>query len=251
MATAISIKNLTFSYPMPPSVLLYLMGGKSRTVTALKNISIKVNQSEKICIMGKNGAGKTTLLKIIMGLLYHCKDSVEVFGRSPLCRETRKMIGFAQSDERSFYHRLTVRENLLFFGGIWGLNNSFLQDRISIISEELNLKEILDEPYSQLSSGMKQRISIGRALLNEPPLLLLDEPTRSLDIIAQNELRNLLKGNLFKEKTVIIATHKIDEAKDISERCIILNEGYVVYDGKPIEEEKKFFELMGKDEKCL
>ncbi len=250
MASAISIENLTFSYPKPPSLLLYLMGGKSRTITALKEISTTINQGEKISIMGKNGAGKTTLLKIIMGLLYVCGENVEVFGSSPLNSETRKKIGFAQSDERSFYHRLTVKENLLFFGSIWGIETLLLQKRITTISEELSFKNLLNEPYSQLSSGMKQRVSIGRALLNDPPLLLLDEPTRSLDIIAQDELRNLLKGTLFKEKTVITATHKIEEAKEISNRCIILKEGRIVYDGNPFEEDEKFFEIMGIEDKC-
>lgn len=250
MQTAVSIKNLTFTYPKPPAFLLYLMGGKARTVQALKNINFSVSPGEKISLMGKNGAGKTTLLKIIIGLLHHKATSVEVFGNPPSSRETRKMIGFAQSDERSFYHRLSVKENLFFFGGIWGLSDAILKKRIYTISEELKLQDFINEPFSQLSSGMKQRVSIGRALLNNPPLLLLDEPTRSLDIIAQEELRSLLKGALFKEKTIITATHKIQEAQEISQRCIILKEGRVVYDGIPFETEDKFFELMGREEKC-
>ncbi|NMC00194.1 MAG: ABC transporter ATP-binding protein [Thermoanaerobaculaceae bacterium] len=247
---AVSVKNLNFTYPKPPALFLYLMGGKARSVQALKEINFTISPGEKISLMGKNGAGKTTLLKIIMGLLHHQVNSVEVFGKSPFSGETRKMIGFAQSDERSFYHRLSVQENLFFFGGIWGLSESVLKERIFTISEELNLKDFINEPFSQLSSGMKQRVSIGRALLNDPPLLLLDEPTRSLDIIAQDELRSLLKGHLFKDKTIITATHKIEEAQEISQRCIILKEGKVVYDGVPFEKEEKFFELMGKEERC-
>lgn len=247
MTYAVSIKQLTFSYPKPPALFLYLMGGKARTVKALNSLNFSVSLGEKISLMGKNGAGKTTLLKIVMGLLHHSKNSVEVFGNSPLERDTRKIIGFAQSDERSFYHRLSVKENLLFFGGIWGIKDSTLEERISLISDELDLIQIINEPFSQLSSGMKQRVSIGRALLNDPPLLLLDEPTRSLDIISQKELRHLLKGPLFKEKTIITATHKIEEAKEISDRCLILNKGNLVYDGKPFNEEEKFFEFMGKE----
>jgi len=250
LPAAVSIKNLNFTYPKPPAFFLYLMGGKARSVQALKGVNFSISPGEKISLMGKNGAGKTTLLKIIMGLLHQKGNSVEVFGKSPASGETRKMIGFAQSDERSFYHRLSVQENLFFFGGIWGLSDSILKEKIFTISEELNLKDFINEPYSQLSSGMKQRVSIGRALLNDPPLLLLDEPTRSLDIIAEDELRSLLKGTLFKEKTIITATHKIEEAQEISKRCIILKEGQVVYDGIPFEKAEKFFELMGREEKC-
>lgn len=250
MSTAVSIHNLNFTYPKPPALFLYLMGGKSRCVQALKNIDVNIEKGEKISLMGKNGAGKTTLLKIVMGLLHQEGNSVKVFGKSPMSGEARKMIGFAQSDERSFYLRLTIRENLFFFGGIWGLKESAINERISLILDELNLKDIINEPFSQLSSGMKQKVSIARALLNDPPILLLDEPTRSLDIIAQNELRSLLKGNLFKEKTIITATHKIEEAQEISERCIILKEGSLVYDGKVFKEKENYFELMGGEEKC-
>jgi ABC-2 type transport system ATP-binding protein len=246
--TALNIANLSFTYPRPPQPFFWLMGGKSRSVTALKDVSFSLTRGEKVSLMGKNGAGKTTLLKIVMGLLGAPQKNIGVFGKSPLEKETRRLIGFSQSDERSFYFRMTVRENLLFFGGIWGIGNPALERKIGEISEKLSIKDFVDEPFAQLSSGMKQRVSIARSLLHDPPLLLLDEPTRSLDAVAQEEVRGLLKSGIFEDKTILLATHKFDEAVKLSDRCVILRQGKIVLDGNPPSSETELIELLGKDE---
>lgn len=223
------------------------MGGKARSVTALENVSFSMAPGEKVCLMGKNGAGKTTLLKIVMGLLSTGRGKIEVFGMSPLEKEARRMIGFSQSDERSFYFRMTVRENLLFFGGIWGIESAPLKRKVEEISRQLSVTDFLDEPFAQLSSGMKQRVSIARSMLHDPSLLLLDEPTRSLDAVAQEELRALLGSSIFAGRTVLVATHNLEEASEISPRCIILRKGGMVLDGAPPENEASLIERLGKE----
>jgi ABC-type multidrug transport system ATPase subunit len=245
---ALSIKNLSFTYPKPPQPFFWLMGGKARSVNALKSISLALEEGEKVSLMGRNGAGKTTLLKIVMGLLSAPQKNIGVFGRSPLEKDTRRLIGFSQSDERSFYFRLTVRENLLFFGGIWGIENHLLKLKLDDISERLSIREFIDEPFAQLSSGMKQRVSIARSMLHDPPLLLLDEPTRSLDAVAQAEVGALIKSDVFKSKAILLATHKFDEALKLSRRCVVLREGTIVLDGSPPSSEKELIELLGKEE---
>jgi ABC-2 type transport system ATP-binding protein len=245
---ALKAENLSFTYPRPPQPLFWLMGGKARSVTALDKVSFSMERGEKVSLMGRNGAGKTTLLKIAMGLLSTANSGIAIFGMSPLHKNSRRMIGFSQSDERSFYFRMTVRENLQFFGGIWGMDAPSLRSRISGISEKLSVSEFLDEPFAQLSSGMKQRVSIARSLLHDPPLLLLDEPTRSLDVVAQEELRTLLGSGVFENKTVLLATHKFEEAVRLSGRCVVLNRGRLVLDGAPPASESALVELLGKEE---
>jgi ABC-type multidrug transport system ATPase subunit len=244
LGNALKIENLNFTYKNPPKILSYLMGKKSKEVVAIEGINLSLEKGETLAIMGKNGAGKTTLLKIIVGLLKEDSGKIEVFGNPPEAEETKKVIGFAQSDERSFYYRLSVRDNLFFFGQLWGKNPKFLKKKIGELAEILKIDSFIDEVFFELSSGMKQKVSIARALLHDPKILLLDEPTRSLDLVAQEEVKNILKSEYLKEKTLIVSTHKTEEAKDIAERSIILKEGKIIYDGKPVSDEEKFKELV-------
>ncbi len=244
MGKALKIENLNFTYKNPPKILSYLMGKKSKEVVAIEGINLSLERGETLAIMGKNGAGKTTLLKIIVGLLKEDSGKIEIFGNSPDSEETKKIIGFAQSDERSFYYRLSVRDNLFFFGELWGKDYKFLKKKIGELAEILKIDSFLDEVFFELSSGMKQKVSIARALLWDPKIILLDEPTRSLDLVAQEEVKNFLKSEYLKEKTLIASTHKTEEAKEIAERSIILKEGKIVYEGKPVSNEEEFKEIV-------
>lgn len=232
MKEIIRLKKITFKYEPPPPFLRILMGGKGRSVVALNDLSLSIEEGEKVSLLGKNGAGKTTLLKILMGLLEATSGVVEVYGKKPSDKEIRKKIGLVQSDDRSFYFRLSVMENLIFFGELWGFEGKGLKDRIYELSEELKIKELLKEPFFSLSSGMRQKVSILRSLISNPQIFLFDEPTKSLDLPSQDDFKNLLKSAFFKDKTLIIATHRIEEAHELSFRSIILNKGCLVYNGK-------------------
>lgn len=244
MEEALKIENLNFSYKNPPKVISYFIGKKGKEVSALKDINIKLKKGEKVAIMGKNGAGKTTLLKIIVGLLKEDSGRIEIFGYSPSEESTKRIIGFAQSDERSFYYRLTVRENLFFYGGLWGLKEKYIKERLDELSDRLMIKNFIDENFFELSSGMKQKVSLCRALLHNPEILVLDEPTRSLDVIAQEEIIEILRSGFLKEKTIIISTHKVEESFLIAEKSLILKEGRNIYFGKPLKDEKDFVEMI-------
>ncbi len=183
-----------------------------------------------------------------MGLLSTANSGTAIFGCRPSTRTAGGRYASPQIDETLLLFQETVRENLQFFGGIWGMDAPSLRSRISGISEKLSVSEFLDEPFAQLSSGMKQRVSIARSLLHDPPLLLLDEPTRSLDVVAQEELRTLLGSGVFENKTVLLATHKFEEAVRLSGRCVVLNRGRLVLDGAPPASESALVELLGKEE---
>ncbi|MDD5730489.1 MAG: ATP-binding cassette domain-containing protein, partial [Candidatus Omnitrophica bacterium] len=178
-----------------------------------------------------NGAGKTTLLKIISTLILPDKGRVTVnnciLGTDD--EKIRSFIGFAASPERSFYLRLTGKQNLEFFAALYGLGG---KEALSRINELFDLFKInyQDKRFDSYSTGMQQKFGIMRALLQNPELLLLDEPAKSLDYSAAGELHEFLRGTLVKKqaKTVIFTTHRMDEAADLADIFLVLHKGKVL-----------------------
>jgi ABC-type multidrug transport system ATPase subunit len=231
LSPSIHVENIQFIYPAPPAYVAWLMGQGRRRVEALKDVSLHVSASECVSLMGSNGAGKTTLLKIILGILRPTRGTARILGLSPGDFETRRKVGLSNSDERSFYWRLTVRQNLAFFGRLWGLRGSQLEDRIDLIARDLDMEDLLSLRFGKLSTGMRQKAAIARALIHDPEVLLLDEPTRSLDPLAAATFRRLLKSHVLAGRATLIATHQIEEARELSSRCIVLSRGSMVHDG--------------------
>lgn len=194
---------------------------------ALKDLSLEVGEGETHAILGENGAGKTTLLKIIAGLILPAEGNVSVCGhdviRSPYL--VRKKLGFVIAEERSFYWRLSGRRNLQFFAALHNLNSRDTQSRIDDLSKKLRLEEWLDRPFRNLSSGIRQRFALARGLINRPKVLLLDEPTRSLDPRAASEFIELLQELKHDQPmTVLLATHNSRELI-VADRISILKKG--------------------------
>lgn len=233
---ALEVRNLRFTYPALWGPLAWLARGPSRPVEILRDLSFSLAPGEHACLMGKNGAGKTTLFKVIQGFLEPSGGEILLEGR-PAGREGRRATGFAAADERSFYHRLTVLENLEFFGGLWGLKAKEARARARETAESLGLGPHLNRPFSDLSTGWRQRASLARALLHRPGLLLLDEPTRSLDAPAAARFRALLREEPLRGVTVLLSTHSLQEAGEVGGRCLVLAGGRVVRDGPPPEPE--------------
>ncbi len=204
-------------------------------ITALAGVSMEIRTGEVFGVLGPNGAGKTTLLKILAGLVVPTGGTATVGGLDVRHhdRAVRRIIGFASSDERSFYWRLSGRENLEFFARLYGLHGQAASRRTAALIGDLDLGADAARPFMDLSSGMKQRFIIARALLHDPPILCLDEPTRSLDPIAAKHVRTLITAALRDRsgKTILLATHNLQEAEQICDRVVILDHGRILRQG--------------------
>jgi ABC-2 type transport system ATP-binding protein len=198
-------------------------------VTSVDHISFDVHRGEFFGLLGPNGAGKTTLLKMLATFILPDEGEAEIEGvdvaTDPIA--TRHLVAPVIASERSLYWRLSARENLELFAHLWKVPRSELQDRVDEVLGVVGLSETKGKLVGQFSSGMMQRLLIARALLAEPRVLLLDEPTRSLDPISARELRRFLREELAVKRqcAVIIATHSADEAFDLCHRVAVLDRG--------------------------
>jgi len=215
-----------FIAPLSFNKLIKLDFKHRRPNRALEEVSFSLKKGQILGVLGPNGAGKTTLLKIISTLILPDKGSVIVNGwRLGIDDDKIKsFIGMVSSQERSFYWRLTGRQNLEFFASMYGLKNP--KDKIEELFKLFEI-DYQDNRFDSYSTGMKQKFALMRGLLNDPELLLLDEPTKSLDYATALNLRNFIKEDLVRKKgkTVIFTTHHMDEALDFCDLFLILHKG--------------------------
>ncbi|HXG82772.1 MAG TPA: ABC transporter ATP-binding protein [Pyrinomonadaceae bacterium] len=226
--SAISIKNLSKIYPPSfPRLKKFLHLNIKPPVEALKNVSFEIGDSEIFGLIGKNGAGKTTLTKIIATLVQPTSGKVSVKGVDSVEDEVkvRSLIGFATAEERSFYWRLSCERNMLFFARLYGMTDKLARRRIEEIFVELNLSDLAKRRFAELSTGNKQRLAVARALLPAPPVLLLDEPTRSLDPLAADSMRELILS--LKGVSVLLTSHNLAEVEALCSRVAIISNGEI------------------------
>jgi ABC-type multidrug transport system ATPase subunit len=194
-------------------------------------VSFEVAFAEVFGLLGENGAGKTTLLHMLATLVQPDGGSIAIAGLDPSAPAAgrRRLIGLCSSADRSFYYRLTMVENLRFFGSLVSLSGDTLTRRIEEVMALVDLGEFADRRYGQCSSGIRQRASIARALIGDPPLLLLDEPTRTLDPVHTEAIHRLVRDRLVSVlgKTVVLATNALDEAWQVCDRIAILKKGRI------------------------
>ena len=237
MSAPIEIQHLSRLFKPRRSLgqLLTHSRPKASETWALKDVSLEVPEGAIFGLLGPNGAGKTTLLKILSCLILPTGGTVRVGGYDTHRNDgsIQKILGFVSSDERSFYWRLTGRQNLRFFGGLYRIHGKALSERIAYLLERLELGDQADKPFGDYSSGMKQRLAMARALLHDPPILLLDEPTRSLDPISAKHLRRFIADELNgrERKTLLLATHNLQEAEQLCHRVAVLSGGRVLGEG--------------------
>lgn len=210
-----------------------LFGRERKEVVALRGISFEVMTGEVFGLLGPNGAGKTTTVKILSTLLLPDKGEARILGFDVMREATkvRKIIGVSLSVERGFFWKLTGRENLTYFGMLYGMNGLVLKRRVNEVLNLVGLENlgVSDKLYEEYSLGMKARLSIARALLTDPELLILDEPTLGLDPPSARTLRELLVKIAHNEgKTVLVTTHNMFEAEMVCDRVAIINEGRIV-----------------------
>lgn len=233
MSDALQLQGVAFSYPAFPQGVGWLMGRARPPVTPFAGVSFAVAPGERVCLMGPNGSGKSTLLRLILGYLPPSEGTSRVLGHDSREGVARRLVGMVHPDERSFYWRLTVRENLAFFGALWGLAPADSARRAAESAEAVELSPWLDRPFSDLSTGTRQRAAIARALLHDPPVLLMDEPTRSLDPLSAARFREWLTGPACAGKALLVATHNPEEARLLAGRCLVLGRGRLLHDGPP------------------
>src|SRR6266853_4769533 len=194
---------------------------------ALKEISLEVSRGEVLGLLGPNGSGKSTTLKLISTLLLPDRGRVIVngFDTRSKARAVRSQVGFALASERSFFPRLTARENLEFFAALEDIPRRERPSRVESILNDMGLNDSAGRQVMKLSSGMYQRLGIARALVKKPSVLLLDEPTRSLDAAAAGQLWGHIRELSGTGITILLATHNFAEAAAVCDRVAVLQRG--------------------------
>ncbi len=203
--------------------------GKNRV---LRGISLEAGSGEIFGLLGPNGAGKTTTLRIICTLLAPDSGSVKVLGFDTRSapEEVRRRVGVVTADI-GVYPRLSARENIVYFAELSGVLNGELQHRVDSVLERLDMVSFANQRAESLSSGQKQKVAIARAIVHDPEVLMFDEPTSNLDVLASREIRNFMVESRGRGKCVIFSTHVLHDAERLCDRVTILHEGTVVATG--------------------
>ncbi|HKP73457.1 MAG TPA: ABC transporter ATP-binding protein [Pyrinomonadaceae bacterium] len=232
-SVAVSIQNLSKTYPVPlVRIKKFFRRKASDPVEALSDVSFDVREGEIFGLIGRNGAGKTTLTKIIATLVQPTSGAVAVRGFDSVRDEesVRDQVGLATAEERSFYWRLTIEQNLVFFARLHGLTDAAARARINELLARLELEPLARRRFGELSTGNKQRVAVARAMLSEPHVLLLDEPTRSLDPLAAASMRTLVSSlahDSQKPVTVLLTSHNLAEIEELCDRVAIISRGRI------------------------
>jgi ABC-2 type transport system ATP-binding protein len=217
-----------------PALFNWFGRERSGETVALQEASFSAGPSEVLALLGPNGSGKTTTLKLIATVLLADKGSIRVGGcdakLDPL--KVRRQVGIAIASERSFFPRLSARENLNFFAALDEVPIRERKRRITEVLANTALEQQADTLVVKFSSGMYQRLAIARALVKRPRVLLLDEPTRSLDAANTSHFWHTIRALTEQQTTILLATHNFAEAKAVADRLLLLHGGKVIADRK-------------------
>ena len=202
------------------------------TFTAVDSLSFQVSPGEVYGLLGANGAGKTTTLRMILGLLdpdegYSAVDSIRTID-DPVAVKSR--IGFVSATD-GVYPWLSVREMLLYFGDLYGVDSATAQSRLVELAELMRITPLLDRRAGVLSTGQRQRVTLVRGLIHDPPVMLLDEPTRGLDVVGVQTIFDYIEKLRGLGKSVVICTHRLDEAERLCDRFGLLHRGKMEHTG--------------------
>lgn len=205
---------------------------KFNNFSAIDNISFKIRNPGILGLLGTNGAGKTTLMGMILGLIQPTFGKIRIFDQEYPCNkyDILKKINY-ESPYIDLPKKLTVKQNLILYARLYGVENHL--EKIMKLSDSIKISDILDKKFGNLSAGQKTKVGICKALINSPELLLLDEPTASLDPETSIFIRDFLLN--YQKKTqsaIIIASHNMQEVESICDRIIILNKGKIMFDEK-------------------
>lgn len=208
-----------------------LSGG--RDITAVDGVTFRVEAGEVYGLLGPNGAGKTTTLRMLLGLLQPTSGFARIagFSSTEAPDEVKRRVGLV-SASAGLYPWLTVREMLLFFSDLYGIAPAAAEERLVFLSKLLGLETFLDRRSITLSTGQKQRVNLARALIHQPPVMLLDEPTLGLDVLGSQIVVEYTAHLREEGKAVIVTTHRLDEAERLCDRFGLLHQGRIVTEGR-------------------
>jgi ABC-2 type transport system ATP-binding protein len=228
---------------MPPAITTRHLAHNFRTargaVEALREVTLTIKGGEFFGLFGPNGAGKTTLIRILSTLIIPSSGSASVLGFDVVgeADRVRASIGLVFSNENSFYGRLTGQQNLEFFAALQNLSAREARRRTAELLDFFSLTAAADKPMQSYSTGMRQKLNVARALLHNPPVIFLDEPTKGMDVLAAESLRSLLRAELVERqgKTVLLTTHDLQEMESLCDRVGILEKGKLRAVGSPAD----------------
>jgi sodium transport system ATP-binding protein len=202
---------------------------KRGQVVALEEVSFEAQPGEVFGILGVNGAGKTTLLRVLGTILSPSAGDATVAGYNIRTQpqEVRQHIGYL-TGSTALYGRLTAREILHYFGALYGLSREHLSRRIDELVETLRMHDFIDGRCDRLSTGQKQRVSIARSILHNPPVMFLDEPTAGLDVVTSRTIMQFIDDSRRKGHTILFSTHIMSEAERLCDRIAVIHRGRVV-----------------------
>lgn len=204
-----------------------LLAGKDKAVCALQNISLSVGEGQIVGLIGPNGAGKSTLLNLIAGLIFPNEGSVAVCGHPARSIEAHRGLGY-MPEHPVFLGRYTARAVLRYHGALSGMSKQAISHQTGMLTEKLDMGEYLDRPCTDFSQGMKQRLALSIAMINNPKLLLLDEPSNGLDPIGIIQLRNFLKELRTGGTTIVISSHRLGELEQLTSDYMFMYRGQVL-----------------------
>ncbi|MCD6563970.1 MAG: ATP-binding cassette domain-containing protein [Thermoproteales archaeon] len=211
--------------------------GEKRKVEALKGISFAINKGEIFGLLGPNGAGKTTTIKILSTLLLPDDGDAWVNGYHVVkeANKVREIIGVSLYSDRGFYWKLTGYENLMYFAYLYHLNPEYAKKRIKYLLDILELSKDADRLVEEYSTGMKSKLNFARALIHDPEIIFLDEPTIGLDPNSARKIREIIRDLKKEGKTILLTTHNMYEADILCDRIAIINKGKIIALGTPNE----------------
>jgi sodium transport system ATP-binding protein len=205
---------------------------KKGVVKAVDGVSITAKPGEIFGLLGVNGAGKTTMLRMLSTVLTPTSGTAEVAGYDVVkqAEKVRASIGF-MSTSTALYGRLTSREMIEYFGELYGLKGSRLKERMDYVIEKLQLEEFLERLCDKLSTGQKQRVSIARTILHDPPVLFFDEPTAGLDVVSSQTVMQFIEEARDTGKTVVFCTHIMTEVDRLCNNVAVIHDGVIKAEG--------------------
>lgn len=241
----VSVDGLTKRYPVRRGLRQMLLHPWQTSITTvLDGVSLSARAGEFFGLLGPNGAGKTTLLKILSTLVLPDEGAATIDGYDVVrdADVVRTLVSPCLATERSLFYRLTARQNLEVYADLQGIQRNERPSRVSEVLRAVSLSDTGEKLVGQFSSGMLQRLLIARALLTRPRLLLLDEPTRSLDPISAREFRQFLRDELASQRgcAIILATHNAEEAFELCDRVGVLNHGRLLASGSVTQLTQEF-----------